>query len=79
MPDILDMGHQNNLAFQRLDPFPLIGADALSGTGIDLMATNPFVNGLWCSTDLGGYGLSGGPKRCVFTKVLLNHAPRRAD
>ncbi len=44
------------------------------GTGIDLIALDPFVEGLRHAAKFGGDGFDGGSHRGVLVSLLLHHA-----
>lgn len=62
------------LALQRLHVLTLEYGDAVTGTGIDLVAFDPFIEALRHTADLGCHRFDRGPQRGVPDSLLAHHA-----
>ena len=61
------------LALNLLQALHLGCGDATPHPGINLIALDPFIQGLWHTANLGGDGFDGGPKGWVFASMLTHH------
>ena len=63
-----------HFALKRLDALTLFGGNSVTQTGIDLMPTHPFMQGLGYAADLRRDRFNGRPFRRIFVTMLLHHA-----
>jgi len=70
LQDLIGLAQIFDLALQRLHLFTLRRRDAVALAAIDLVALDPFVEGLGHAADLGGDGFDGSPQRWVLTSVF---------
>ena len=74
LQDLVGFAQLLVLAFKFLQALQVGRRDAGPGAVVDLIALDPFVEGLRHAADLGGDGFNGGPQRGVLASVLLHHA-----
>jgi hypothetical protein len=72
--DLVGLAQLFVLAFKLLQALQLGRRDAGPGAVVDLIALDPFVEGLGHAADLWGEGFDGGPQRGVVAAVLTHHA-----
>lgn len=74
LQDLVGLAQLIALAFELLQALQVGRRDASPGTGIDLIALEPLIEGLRHADNLGGDGFDGGPQRGLLASVLLHPA-----